>query len=243
VDCERGAVREQAPDLGLVYLRVLRNNLRIVRKTSALTALFPAIRGQVLAATLAQPEKWWYLSELASFLGMGPSSLQRELRDLVEGGILERRRDGRRVYFKADTRSPLFGDLRSLLEKTAGLLPTLRSALERIGGRIDCAFVYGSVARRREHAQSDIDLLVIGDIGLAALAPALRKVEGRLGREISATCYSRLEFRKKVAARDHFLTAVLDGPKEFVKGSESDLDEVTGKPRRPTSPHVEKRTR
>ena len=214
-----------------------------MRKTSALTALFPTVRGQVLAATLGQPERWWYLSELASFLGMGPSSLQRELTAMVEGGILQQRRDGRRVYFKAETRSPLFNDLRGLLEKTAGLLPTLRLALEPFGRRIDSAFVYGSVARRREHALSDVDLLVIGDIGLAMLAPVLREVEGRLGRDLNATCFSRPEFRKKVAAKDHFLTAVLEGPKEFVKGSQGDLDEVAGKPRRAAPSHVEKRAR
>jgi predicted nucleotidyltransferase len=214
-----------------------------MRKTSALSALFPGVRGRVLAATLGQPEKWWYLSELASHLGMRPSSLQRELKTLVESGILDQRREGRRVYFKAETRSPLFEDLRRLLEKMAGVLPTLRSALARFGAAITCAFVYGSIARRQEHALSDVDLLVVGDIGLASLAPALRKVERRLGREVNATCYSRSEFRAKVAAGDHFLTAVLEGPKEFVKGSQSDLDGAAGQPRRPTPSHIQKGAR
>src|SRR5437870_3126394 len=50
-------------------LRIMRNNLRVMRKPAALAALFPTVRGDVLAATLTQPEKWWYLSELAQFLG------------------------------------------------------------------------------------------------------------------------------------------------------------------------------
>src|SRR5881396_3769245 len=112
------------------------------------------MRGDVLAATLSQPDKWWYLSELAQFLKTTPSSLQRELKALVDGGILEQRREGTRTYFKAETRSPLFPDLRGLVEKTVGLLPTLQQALKPFAGRIDCAFVYGSVARRREHALS-----------------------------------------------------------------------------------------
>ena len=68
--------------------------LRIMRKTATLQALFPTVRQGVLAATLMQPEKWWYLSELAADLGTRPSSLQRELAALVEIGILERRREG-----------------------------------------------------------------------------------------------------------------------------------------------------
>ena len=66
------------------------------------------------------------LSELAEFLQTTPSSLQRELKALVDSGILQQRREGTRIYFKAETQSPLFPELRGLLEKTAGLLPTLQ---------------------------------------------------------------------------------------------------------------------
>ena len=211
-------------------LRDLRNHLRIVRKPAPLAALFPTVRGDVLAATLTQPDKWWYLSELAQFVGTTPSSLQRELKALVEGGILQQRREGTRIYFKAEERSPLFPDLRGLLEKTAGLLPTLRQALEPFKARIDCAFVYGSVARSQEHALSDVDLLVIGRAGLSDLAPALRKAETRVGREINVTSYSVREFRRKTSSKDHFLSEILRGPKEFVKGNQGDLDDIVGKP-------------
>jgi predicted nucleotidyltransferase len=210
----------------------MRNNVRSMRKTAALAALFPTLRGDVLAATHTQPEKWWYLSELAQFLGTSPSSLQRDLKALVDAGILQQRREGRRTYFRAETRSPLFPDLRGLLDKTAGIVPTLELTLEPFRDRIACAFVYGSVARREEHAQSDIDLLVIGAVGLADLAPALRLAEARLGREVNVTSYSTREFRRRVAAKDHFLTEVLRGPKGFVKGLERDLDALVGKPRR-----------
>ncbi len=214
-----------------------------MRKTAALQALFPTVRGNMLAATLTQPDKWWYLSELAQFLRTTPSSLQRELKALVDCGILQQRREGTRIYFKAETRSPLFPELRGLLEKTAGLLPALEQALEPLQVRIDSAFVYGSVARNQEHALSDVDLLVIGGVGLADLAPALRKVEARLGREVNVTSYSAREFREKVGAKDHFLSEILRGPKEFVKGSQRDLDEIIGKPRRSTSSDLEKRAR
>jgi predicted nucleotidyltransferase len=176
-----------------------------------------------------QPDRWWYLSELAKFLRTSPSSLQRELKGLVAGGVLEQR-------------SPLFPELRGLLEKTAGLVPALREALAPFS-EIDCAFVYGSVARGQEHALSDVDLLVIGQVGMATLAPGIRSAEKTVAREINVTSYSRHEFSKKVAAKDHFVSAVLKAPKTFVKGSQSDLDEVTGKPRRPTPPAIQARAR
>jgi predicted nucleotidyltransferase len=207
----------------------MRNNVRNMRNSSVLPALFPKVRQGVLAATLTQPDKWWYLSELADRLHTSPSSLQRELSSLVESGILAHRREGTRAYFKAETRSPVFRELQQLFEKTAGLIPIVEQILEPFGDRVQLAFVYGSVARNREHAMSDVDLMVIGDAGLADLSPALRKAEQRLGREVNATAYSPEEFREKVKSRDHFLTTILSGRKHFVKGGQSDLDELVGK--------------
>jgi predicted nucleotidyltransferase len=200
-----------------------------MRNPSVLTALFPQVRQGVLAATLTQPEKWWYLSELAKRLGTTPSSLQRELSSLVASGILTHRREGTRAYFKAETRSPVFRELQQLFEKTTGLVPIVRQILEPFGDRIQCAFVYGSVAQNREHAMSDVDLMVIGKAGLADLSPALRKAEQRLGREVNATAYSPKEFREKAKSREHFLTTILRGRKQFVRGGQSDLDEIVGK--------------
>jgi predicted nucleotidyltransferase len=196
----------------------MRNNIRIMRNTSpALDSLFPNVRQGVLAATLTRPEKWWYLSELAGFLHTRPSSLQRELRSLEQSGILQLRKDGRRTYFKAETRSPIFRELRSIFEKTVGLIPTLRDALRPFAEEIVCALVYGSIARHEEHATSDVDLMVIGTVGLGDLAPSLRKVEKRVGREVNVTDYSVDEFRRKVAEDDQFLTTVLTGRLQFVK--------------------------
>ncbi len=191
-------------------------------------ALFPSVREGILSAAFTRPEKWWYLSELAEHLHTSPSSLQRELSSLVAGGILQQRREGARIYFKAEDRSPMFPDLRSLFEKTAGLIATLREMLEPFESRVICAFLYRSLARGTETAVSDVDLMVVGKVGVADLTPSLRKAEARLGREINITNYSVSEFDKKVASKDHFLVSVLRGPKEFVKGSQDDLDKIVG---------------
>ena len=222
-------VRSPSRFVQLTRLRNMRNNVRNMRNSSVLTALFPQVRQGVLAATLGQPDKWWYLSELAGRLGTSPSSLQRELSSLVAGGILMHRREGTRAYFKAQTQSPVFRDLQQLFEKTAGLAPILEQVLKPLGNKIQSAFIYGSVARSRERAMSDVDVMVIGRAGLADLSPALRKAEARLGREVNVTAYSPEEFLQKIKSGDHFVTAVLRGRKQFVKGRQSDLDELVGK--------------
>ena len=195
----------------------------------ALDSLFPGVRQGVLAATLTRPEKWWYLSELAEHLHTRPSSLQREISSLEQSGILQQRKDGRRTYFKAEMRSPIFRELRSIFDKTVGLIPTLRAALRPFAEKIACAFVYGSIARREEHAASDVGLMVVGNVDLGDLSPVLRRAKKRLGREVNVTNYSVDEFRKKVADADHFLTSVLKASLQFVNGEQRDLDAITRK--------------
>jgi predicted nucleotidyltransferase len=196
--------------------------------SGVLEALFPPTRSDVLVALFGQPQRWWYLSELAEHLGTRPSSLQRELASLVAAGILERRQEGRRTYYRAETRAAVYPELHELVEKTAGLIPTLQRALEPMTGKIECAFVYGSVARGEEAAASDVDLMVVGSGGLAGISPALRKAEARLGREVNATTFTAREFRSKAARGDHFVVALLRGPKIFVIGGQDDLDKAAG---------------
>ena len=108
-----------------------------MRKNATLDALFPAVRSGVLSATLLQPDRWWFMTELARHLEVTPSSLQRELESLVASGFLLRRQDGRRIYFKANTESPVFPELKGLIQKTAGIIPELKAAIEEFGGRIE----------------------------------------------------------------------------------------------------------
>ena len=111
-----------------------------------LDALLPKTRQGILAATLVQPEKAWYASELAHRLGVPSSSLQRELHDLSEAGILKTYQQGRMVYYRANRDSPVFLDLRGLLLKTAGLVDVLAQALKPVAAKVSTAFVYGSIA-------------------------------------------------------------------------------------------------
>jgi predicted nucleotidyltransferase len=204
-------------------------------------ALFSKTRQGILAATYGQPGRWWYLSELAGQLNTTPSSLQRELRSLVSSGILRQRRDGKRLYFQAESESPIFPELSGLITKTLGVAEALKSALATFTDRVACAFLYGSVARRQEHALSDVDLIVIGRVGLADLSAPLQALERKFRREFNVTCYSPEEFRQKAEARNHFVMGVLTGEKIFLKGGADELESVAGKPYRAAASDKRKR--
>jgi DNA-binding transcriptional ArsR family regulator len=199
-----------------------------MRHIKPLDALLPKTRQGILAALLVQPEKAWYVSELARRMGVPSSSLQRELQDLTKAGILKTHRQGRMVYYQANVDAPLFSDLRGLLLKTAGIVDVLADVLKPLTTKVRVAFVYGSIASNSEHSNSDIDFMLIGLLKPAELALPLRRARELLGREINPTVYSPAEFHRKRTSKDHFLTRVLDKPKLFVIGNSDGLERITG---------------
>jgi DNA-binding transcriptional ArsR family regulator len=209
----------------------------MLRTSPLLDALVSKTKQHILAATLLQPEQSWYLVELARHLRLRPSSLQRELKQLTEAGILRRRQNGNRVYFQADPTCPVFPELSQILFKTVGVVEALRKALEPLNDQIDVALIYGSVAASAERSISDIDLMVIGSASLSRIAPLLRELERRVGRPINPTVYGRDEFIKRIQTENHFLKSVLRGAPLYIKGGPSELAELTAGAKNKIPPH------
>lgn len=199
-----------------------------MRKLRPIDALLPKTRQRVLATIFNQPERRWFLTELAAHLQTSPSSLQRELASLVASGILRRVAESGRTYFQAETEAAIFDDLRALITRSLGVETRLRETVEAFDKRIACAFIYGSSARAEDTALSDVDLMIVGQIGLADLAPKLRALEREFNREVNATCYRPSEFRRKAKTGNHFLLEVINGKKTFLKGTEDELAKLAG---------------
>jgi len=203
-----------------------------MRKSPQLSALFPVTKQSVLSATLLQPERWWYLSELAHYLGVPPSSLQRELQRLSEAGILQQRIDGNRIYYRSNDECPFIGELQGLLIKTVGVLGLLEQALKPFFKVIEVAFVFGSFAQSSEFVTSDIDLMIIGSVGLAELAVPIRKIEKRINRPINPVILSPAEAREKLDSAHHFLESVRQAKKYFLWGKDSELGKALSREER-----------
>ncbi len=200
----------------------------MTRTRPAIDALFPRIRKRILAALLMQPERAWFASDLARHLRVPKTSLQRELENLHSAGVLRRREEGKHVYYQAERENPLFPELRGLMAKTAGLVDVVRQALRALEKHIDFAFIYGSVARAEEGPASDVDLLVVGKVGLSDLALPLQKASETLSREVHPTVYTRDEFKRKASGKS-LVSALLDRERLFVVGRENDLEEALGR--------------
>jgi predicted nucleotidyltransferase len=96
----------------------------------------------------------------------------------------------------------------------------LRAALEPVAAQIDAAFIYGALARGAPSAHSDIDLMIIGrGIEYTDVIPHFIAAAKYLGRAINPSVYSADEWRRKMAAGNRVMLALMKQPKIFVLGS------------------------
>jgi len=142
---------------------------------------------------------------------------------LSEAGLIQDVRRGRQVYYQANRKNPIFVELKSILAKTSGIRDILHETLASLKDRIKLAFVYGSIARGEEKASSDVDLMVVGEISFSDVVSTLAKIETKLGRGVNPTVCGPREFREKLAAKNHFLSAVAKEKKLFVIGDEREF--------------------
>jgi predicted nucleotidyltransferase len=184
---------------------------------TTLASLFPKARAEILRLLFDDPSRELHLRDVARLAGLTPAALQREVSALAKQEILSMRRDGNRVYYRANTAHPLFPELRGIVTKTAGITSELRQALLPVED-IDLALVFGSTASGQAGSGSDVDLLVLGKAGLRKIAPAIRRLSQSLGREINPICFTPAEWRDKSAHGDALVARILSEPKLWLKG-------------------------
>jgi len=185
--------------------------------------LFGDTRQAILALLYGHAEEQFYLRELVRRTETGLGAAQRELKQLTAAGLVLRVRRGNQVYYRANSANPIFSELKGILTKTAGIRDVVQQALRPVTDRVRVAFIYGSVAKGVEIASSDIDVMIIGDIGFGEVVSCLSTVESKLGREINPTVYPPSEYAAKLKTKNHFLTSVLSQKKIFVVGDEHEL--------------------
>ena len=189
--------------------------------------LFPEYRRRVLGLLLLRPDEALHGREIARRTGLPAGTITRELTKLAEVGLLKRTKRGNQQVYSADTSGPIFTELASILRKTSGLADVLVQALAPAAPKLRLAFVFGSVARGQETGGSDVDVMLIGDLGFREAVELLHPCQVTLGREVNPKLFSASEFADK-AATEPFLIDVLAKPKIFLIGHAYDLEELVG---------------
>ena len=190
--------------------------------TTPADALFPKVRQRVLAVLFVSPDRSFYANEVIALAQSGTGAVQRELASLVDAGLVSVRKQGNQRHYQADASAAVFAELRGLVLKTMGLADVLRVALAPIAGQITQAFVFGSMAKQQDKAQSDVDVLIVSpSLAYAEVFGALENASATLGRTINPALYSPDDFARRVAQDNAFVSRVMQKPKIWLIGQEN----------------------
>ena len=188
--------------------------------------MFGAYRRRLLAQLLLRPDEKFHVRELGRMTGIPAGSIHRELKALSESRLLLREHLGNQVHYQANSACPIYEELAGIFRKTVGLAGLVCDALAALAGRIDVAFVFGSLATGRHTYSSDVDLMIIGDLALVDAVKALSSVQQELGREINPVVMTAEKFSAQWNKNDRFVKRVMAEARIFVIGDDNELAEL-----------------
>ena len=189
--------------------------------------LFSKTQRQVLSLLFGNPDKSFYANEIVRYAGVGIGSVQRELEKFSNVGLLTIEKKGNQKHYTANRKSPIFEELRGVVQKTFGLADVIRKALDELKGRVELAFIYGSVAKGTDKANSDVDVMVVSDqLSYSEILTSVVPVEANIGRPVNPTIYTTKEFKDKILSDNSFVTRVVTQQKIYLIGSEDDIPTI-----------------
>lgn len=188
--------------------------------------LFSDYRRKVLALLLLHPSERYHQREVARLTGTISGTLSRELAKMVDVGLLLKVPVGNQMQYMANVECPIYDELASIIRKTDGWIDVLADSLQPLNNTIDFAFVFGSMASGNATPNSDIDLMVVGDVTFSDLITHLYPLQQVLGREINPKCYSSSEWHRVVREQGAFVRDVLNKPTLLVLGDKEYLGKI-----------------
>lgn len=183
------------------------------------------LRKKLLSYYFSNPEAEHYLREIASILEVDPGNLSKELVRLENEGIFISRERGRIKLYNLNKEYPLFQEIKSIVFKTIGIEGLLKKEFQNIPS-IQIGFIYGSFARDKAKADSDIDIFVIGRPNEQKLNRGISLLEKQLGREINYILWSKNEVIQKTREKNSFLAEIFNEKKIFLKGNDKKLQKL-----------------
>lgn len=180
------------------------------------------IRIELLKILALNPDSSYHINELSRRTGFSPRGVEKELKNLLSGGILKREVTGNQHHYQLDPQCPINREIKGIVLKTVGVSDVLKEALRSGEKKIELSFVFGSFASGDYGNESDVDLFVVSNLSGVKLAELLAPAQNEIGRAINISQFTPSEYRQRRQRGDHFLTRVFDGPRIMIIG---DIDE------------------
>jgi len=178
-------------------------------------------RARILTCLFGATPQRLHVRALARESECSLGAVQQDLRNLVALGLVRSERDGNRLYYSADVKHPLYPALREIVARTTGIYAVLAECLGSEGIRF--AYVFGSVASGEAKASSDVDLMVIGSVGLRELVTRLIPAGEKLGHEVNPHVMSEAEYAERCETGEHFISTIIGSERRMIVGDEHEL--------------------
>ncbi len=192
------------------------------KTNNILKTLFSSeVRINILSHFFMHPGEGYYIRQLEKILKKPVSNIQKELIKLEKIGLLSSSVEGNQKRYILKIEFPLYDELRNIFIKTTGLSDLIRDSLHLIK-KIEFAFIYGSFATGDETSQSDVDLMIVGNVSDIIINKSIKEVEKQINRMINYSIYSKGEIEKRIRANDNFIKTILEAPIILIIGNKDD---------------------
>lgn len=179
-------------------------------------------RRKLLTLFFLNAKESFYTRQIQKLIIEDYKSVQKELKSLAKNGILNCHNKGNMIFYSVNEKIPIYNELKSLIFKTEGFADILKKKLQGISG-IKFAFIYGSVARGEERADSDIDLMVVGEASYDKVVKKIIEIENELQKKINFNFYGINEFLRNFNMKKTFFINVHKDKKIFLIGDEDEF--------------------
>ncbi|MCW4013058.1 MAG: nucleotidyltransferase domain-containing protein [Candidatus Bathyarchaeota archaeon] len=168
-----------------------------------------------------EPERQFYIREISRETQIPYGMVYKELDNLEQLGIITSQKKGKITLLQVNKETPYYEDLRNLIMKTTGIANIIQNHVKH--PEIAYLLIFGSIASGKDTPESDIDLMIIGDISEKELIEEADEIEKNIGREINYILWTHTEFEKKIKEKNHILIDVAEKPIIMLKGSEDEF--------------------
>ena len=148
-------------------------------------------RIKLLMRLFFNPKARAYLRELAKEFNVSTNAVREELNQLKKTNLLKSEKNGRQVYYMANTEHALFPELKSIVSKVMGIDQVIDSIITRLGN-LEKAYLVDDYAEGKD--SGIIDIILVGDIDHYHLNDLSQKTERYIKRKIRSLVLEKEEF-------------------------------------------------
>lgn len=133
------------------------------------------------------------MRELAAEFSVSPGAVKTELDNLADAGYLSREKQGRSLFFSANTNHPFFPELHSIVKKSLGIDRIIEEVRQNLG-QVQAVYILDDYALGKDSGL--IDLLLVGQVDATRLDNYVRLTEEKIRRKLRVLVVSEEEFEQ-----------------------------------------------